>query len=42
VDRFSGTLIITGTVSEVESAFYAIAEYFRDKLHFAVCDVTKT
>ena len=42
VDRFSGTLIITGTVSEVESAFYAIADYFRDKLHFAVCDVTKT
>ncbi len=42
VDRFSGTLIITGRVSEVESAFNAIADYFRDKLHFAVCDVTKT
>ena len=42
VDRFSGTLIITGRVSEVESAFHAIADYFRDKLHFAVCDVTKT
>ena len=42
VDRFSGTLIITGRVSEVESAFHAIADYFRDTLHFAVCDVTKT
>lgn len=42
VDRFSGTLIITGRVSEVESAFHAIADYFRDKLHFTVCDVTKT
>ena len=42
VDRFSGTLIITGRVSEVESAFNAIADYFRDKLRFAVCDVTKT
>ncbi|MBR5881199.1 MAG: BMC domain-containing protein [Clostridia bacterium] len=42
VDRFSGTLIITGRVTEVESAFNAIADYFRDKLRFAVCDVTKT
>ena len=42
VDRFTGTLIITGRVSEVESAFHAIADYFRDTLRFAVCDVTKT
>ena len=42
VDRFSGTLIITGKVAEVEASFTAITDYFRDKLHFAVCDVTKT
>lgn len=42
VDRFSGTLIITGTVAEVEASFQAIADYFRDVLHFAVCDVTRT
>ena len=42
VDRFSGTLIITGTVSEVEASLNAISDYFREKLNFTVCDVTKT
>lgn len=42
VDRFSGTLIITGTVSEVEAAFSDIAHYVSEKLGFAVCPVTKT
>ena len=42
VDRFSGTLIITGSVSEVEASFNAIAEYFRHRLHFTVCEVTRT
>ena len=42
VDRFSGTLIITGTVSQVEAAFSDIAEYVSNKLGFAVCPVTKT
>jgi ethanolamine utilization protein EutS len=42
VDRFSGTLIITGTVDEVESSFQAIAEYFKNVLKFTVCDVTRT
>ena len=42
VDRFSGTLIITGTVAEVEASFQAIADYFRDVLKFTVCEVTRT
>ena len=42
VDRFSGTLIITGSVSEVEASFNAIADYFRNTLNFTVCDVTRT
>lgn len=42
VDRFSGSLIITGSVSEVESAMDAIRTYTRDKLGYTVCDVTKT
>jgi ethanolamine utilization protein EutS len=42
VDRFSGTLILTGTVSAVESSFNAIADYVRDKLGFTVCQVTRT
>ena len=42
VDRFSGTLIITGTVDEVEASFSAVANYFRDTLKFTVCEVTRT
>lgn len=42
VDRFSGTLIVTGTVSEVEAALKALVEYVKDKLGFTVCDITRT
>ena len=42
VDRFSGTLIITGSVSDTESAVRSIVEYAKDKLGFAVCEVTRT
>ncbi len=42
VDRFSGTVIITGTVSQVETALQAIVEYVEEKLGFAVCSITKT
>jgi len=42
VDRFSGTLIVTGTVSETEAALKAILEYVSEKMGFAVCDITRT
>ena len=42
VDRFSGTLIITGKVAEVEASFTAITEYFRNILKFSVCEMTRT
>ena len=42
VDRFTGTLIITGSVSSVEAAFTAIRDYFVRKLDYICCDVTKT
>ena len=42
VDRFTGTLIITGSVSSVESAFSAIREYFTSKLFYVCCDITRT
>ena len=42
VDRFSGTVIITGTVSEVESSLRAVNDYAREKLDFTVCEITKT
>ena len=42
VDRFSGTLIITGTVSEVEASLNAVNEYAENVLGFKVCPITKT
>ena len=42
VDRFSGTLIVTGRVSEVEASLKAITDYFRNTLGFTVCNVSKT
>lgn len=42
VDRFSGSLIINGSVSEVESATGAILAYVQDTLGYEVCSITKT
>ena len=42
VDRFTGTLIITGTVSEAEASIHAVHAYCRDKLGYSVCEITKT
>ena len=39
VDRFSGSLIVTGTVSEVEAAVTAILTYVDEKLGFVICPV---
>lgn len=42
VDRFSGTLIVTGKLSEVEAGLRAIVSYCEENLKFTVCDVTRT
>ena len=42
VDRFSGTLIVTGTVSEVDASVSAVVEYEEKTLGFTVCPITKT
>lgn len=42
VDRFSGTLIVTGTISETESALEAILNYVEEKMGFTVCGITRT
>ena len=42
VDRFSGSLIISGTVSEVEASEQAILEYVKNKLGYTVCTITRT
>ena len=40
-DRFTGTLIITGEISDVMSAMTEIVNYFRDSLRYVVCNITK-
>jgi ethanolamine utilization protein EutS len=42
VDRFSGSLIVTGTVSEVEASTRAILDYVGGTLGFTVCPITRT
>ena len=42
VDRFSGTVILTGTYSEVDASIKAVLEYAEETLGFTVCKITKT
>jgi ethanolamine utilization protein EutS len=42
IDRFSGTLIFTGSVSAVEEAIQSICDYLIENLGFTVCPVTRT
>lgn len=42
IDRFSGTLIFTGRVAEVEAAIEAICKYLKENLGFTICDITRT
>ena len=42
VDRFSGTLIVTGSVSEVETAVHSVVDYVKETLKLTVCEFTKT
>ena len=42
VDRFSGSLIVTGSVSQVEAAVNAVLTYVQETLGFSVCKITRT
>ena len=42
VDRFSGTLIITGMVADVETSLRSIMDYSEQTLKLTVCELTKT
>lgn len=42
LDRFSGTLIFTGRIGNVESAVKGILNYLQSKLGFTVCEITRT
>ena len=41
VGKENGTVLVTGTVSQVESALRALIEYTEKKLGFTVCEVTQ-
>ncbi len=41
MDRFNGSLILTGSLTEVESAVTQVLGFFRDELHFDSCEFTK-
>ena len=40
-DRFTGTLIITGNLAEVESSLTEVLRYFKDEMGYVVCRLTK-
>ena len=42
LDRFSGTLIVTGRFSDVEAALNALTSYCREVLGYSVVPITKT
>ena len=42
VDRFSGSVIVTGTVSDVEAALEAMISYVEKTLSYTVVPVTRT
>jgi len=42
VDRFSGSLIVTGTVSSVEASTQAILDYVENTLGYTVVSITRT
>ena len=42
IDRFSGTLIFTGRISDVKSSVNSILNYLKTTLGFTICDITST
>lgn len=42
VDRFSGSLMLSGSVSDVESAINAILTLLSEKMHFTVTEMTRS
>ena len=40
-DRFSGTMIITGEIADVESALTEVVEFFGKTLDYVTCPITK-
>lgn len=42
LDRFSGTLIFTGTLANVEQALREILNYAEHTLHFTICPISRS
>ncbi len=42
VDRFSGSMIVMGTVSEVEASIQAILQYVENTLGYTICSISRT
>ena len=42
MDRFCGSLIVSGRLSEVETAVESVVRFFKEELGFAVCPVHKS
>ncbi len=40
LDRFSGTVVVTGLISDVEIGFERVLEYCRDEMGYTVCNIT--
>ncbi len=40
LDRFSGTVVVTGLISDVEIGFQRVLEYCHDEMGYTVCDIT--
>ena len=41
MDRFNGTVILTGRLDEVKTAVEEVIRFFREELHFPVCEITE-
>lgn len=42
LDRFSGTLVITGDISSIESSLEAIMQYLKGYLNFSVTNISRS
>ena len=42
MDRFCGTLILTGGLSEVMTAVEEVVRFFRDELKFSACEIHRS
>ena len=40
-DRFTGTMIVSGDIADVNAALTEVVDYFRDEMGYVVCRITK-